>query len=84
MKERQVNLPTIGLIAGTRAILGVGVGLLLAGKLTTEQRKACGWALLTFGALSTIPLAAIVLGKPTKEEEPTVSFRRNRRAMSTP
>ena len=25
MKEKQVSLPTIGLIAGTRVVLGVGV-----------------------------------------------------------
>jgi hypothetical protein len=62
MRERQVTLPTIGLIAGTRVALGAGVGLLLAGRLTPEQRRAAGWALLAVGALTTIPLAAEVLG----------------------
>jgi len=62
MRERQVTLPTIGLIAGTRVALGAGIGLLLAGRLTPEQRRAAGWALLAVGALTTIPLAVEVLG----------------------
>jgi hypothetical protein len=62
MKERQVSLPTIALIAGTRLALGVGIGLLLANRLTPEQRCAVGWMLFGLGALSTIPLAAEVLG----------------------
>ncbi len=62
MTERQVSLPTIALIAGTRMALGVGIGLLLAGRLSPEQRRAAGWALLTVGALTTVPLVAQVLG----------------------
>jgi hypothetical protein len=62
MKERQLTLPTIMLIAGTRVALGVGLGLLLADRLTAEQRRSAGWALLAVGALTTIPLAAEVLG----------------------
>jgi hypothetical protein len=38
MLERQVSLPTIGLIAGTR----VALGLLLADRFTDEQRRAAG------------------------------------------
>lgn len=62
MIERRVTLPELGLIAGTRFALGIGAGLLLAGRLDDGQRRAAGWALLAFGALSTIPLAAEVLG----------------------
>jgi hypothetical protein len=62
MRERQITLPTIGLIAGTRVALGLGLGLLLANRLTAEQRKAAGWGLLAVGALTTIPLALEVLG----------------------
>ncbi len=63
MRETHVTLPELALIAGTRAALGVGVGLLLADRLPTEQRRAIGWTLLLFGAVSTIPLAFEVLGK---------------------
>ena len=54
MRARQVTFPTIALIAGTRAALGIGLGLLLASRLSPEQRRAAGWALFAVGALSTI------------------------------
>ncbi len=63
MKERGLTLPEIALIGGTRVALGVGIGLLLAHKLTGEKRRAVGWTLFLVGAVSTIPLALNVLGK---------------------
>jgi hypothetical protein len=62
MRETQVTLPELGLIAGTRVALGVGLGLLLAGRLSEDQRRAAGWALLLVGAATTVPLAFEVLG----------------------
>jgi hypothetical protein len=50
-------LPVLGLIAGTRSVLGVGLGLLLSAKVPKARRAAIGWALAAVGALSTIPLA---------------------------
>ena len=61
LKERKVTIPELFLIGGTRAALGVGVGLLLKDKLSKDQRKAAGLALVLVGALSTIPLAIEVL-----------------------
>jgi hypothetical protein len=61
MLTRTVTLPEIALIAGTRAALGGGLGLLLADRLSAEQRRAVGWTLLTVGVLSTFPLAAHVI-----------------------
>ena len=63
MKERILTIPDLILIAGTRVALGVGIGLLLADKLTNNERRAAGWALMGVGALSTVPLAMNVLGK---------------------
>jgi hypothetical protein len=40
MKQHEVTVPQIGLIAGTRAMLGAGIALLLSEKLTDEQRRA--------------------------------------------
>jgi hypothetical protein len=57
-----VTLPELALIAGTRAALGAGLGLLLADRFSEEQRKGVGWTLVAIGALSTIPLAFEVLG----------------------
>lgn len=61
MIRRTLTLPELGLIAGTRAALGAGLGLLLADRLKREQRRAVGWTLLAVGVLSTIPLAAQVI-----------------------
>lgn len=63
MTTRTITLPELALIAGTRAALGMGLGLLLAGRFRDEQRMAVGWTLLLFGALSTVPLAIEVLGR---------------------
>jgi hypothetical protein len=63
MKERILTIPELILIAGTRVALGVGIGLLLADKLTDNERRAAGWALVAVGALTTVPLAMNILGK---------------------
>ena len=63
MKKAELTLPEIALIAGTRGMLGAGVGLLLADRLNDDQRKAVGWTLSIIGAISTIPLAIDVLSK---------------------
>ena len=62
MKKHEVTIPQIGLMAGTRAMLGAGVALLISEKLTSEQRQAIGWTLVAVGAITTIPLALQLLG----------------------
>ena len=64
MKERKLTLPVVALIAGTRGMLGAGLDLLLAGRLSNDQRRAVGWTLALVGAVTTIPLAMLVLGQP--------------------
>ena len=66
MKERVVSLPEIALIASTRGMLGAGIGLLLAGKLNNDQRRAAGWALVIVGAVTTIPLVMNLFGHEDK------------------
>jgi hypothetical protein len=63
MKKAELALSEIALIGGTRVLLGAGIALLLADRLGREQRRAVGWTLFLVGAISTIPLAADVLGK---------------------
>ena len=63
MKKAELTLPEIGVIAGTRGMLGAGLGLLLADKLNDDQRRAIGWTLVLIGAISTVPLAINVLSK---------------------
>jgi hypothetical protein len=62
MRETRITVPELILVAGTRALLGAGLGLLLANRLSDDQRRAVGWTLFLVGALSTIPLAFEVFG----------------------
>ena len=88
MLDRRINLPTLALIGGTRVALGVGIGMLLGNRMTSEQRQACGWALFAVGAVTTIPLALEVLGgekissHEEHEEEPAASDRRRHRVAA--
>lgn len=61
MSEHEIPVPTIAMIAGTRVALGAGIGLLLSNRLSWDGRRAAGWALTTFGVLTTIPLVATVI-----------------------
>ena len=63
MKKSALTLPEIVLIAGTRVVAGVGIGLLLADMIKEDKRKNIGWSLFLIGAVSTIPLAIDVLSK---------------------
>jgi len=65
MTTKTVTLPELALIAGTRMALGAGIGLLLADRVSDEQRRGVGWTLALLGGLTTIPLAFEVLGKPS-------------------
>jgi hypothetical protein len=55
MKELILNVPTFAFVVGTRAALGVGVGLLLAERLSASRRRAIGGALVAIGAATTVP-----------------------------
>ena len=63
MIEPKLTIADIILIAGTRIVLGAGIGLLLSSRLNNDQRKAAGLALALVGGLTTIPLAIGVTGK---------------------
>jgi hypothetical protein len=63
MKTIRLTFPELGLVAGTRGMLGAGIALLLADRLSLDQRKAVGWTLFLVGALSSIPLGIELLGK---------------------
>jgi hypothetical protein len=63
MIQRSLTLPQIGLIAGTRVALGIGIGLLIANRLNEDQRKGAGFALIAVGVATTIPLAMSIIGQ---------------------
>lgn len=63
MKHASLAFPEIGFLAATRAAGGAGLALLLGDRLKPGRRRAVGWTLLAIGVLTTIPLAADIIGK---------------------
>jgi len=63
MRRISLRVPEIGFIAGTRAALGAGIGLLLADKLNRRQRRKVGRVLLAIGAVTTAPIVVKVIRK---------------------
>jgi hypothetical protein len=68
MRRTSLSIPEIAIIAGTRGMLGAGVGLLLANRLSSEQRRAVGWTLFAIGALSTIPIGVQLFQSLSEDE----------------
>jgi len=73
MRRANLSVPELVLLVGTRVALGVGVGLLISGKMDRSARRAAGVALLAVGVVTTFPLAAQVLCS-RKEEETDAAF----------
>ncbi len=63
MKKLDLNLPTFGFIVATRAVLGMGIGLLLSTRLSPRQRRRLGLGLLATGLATTVPAAWAVFGQ---------------------
>jgi len=55
-KKVTLGMPELGLIAMTRGMLGVGIGLLLGEALDKRTARGVGIALLAVGVLTTVPL----------------------------
>lgn len=56
-KKKKIPVPLIGVVAGTRGMLGAGAALLFLSEMKRNKRRKLGWFLFLTGALSTIPLA---------------------------
>ena len=61
MDTLHLKLPTFGFVVATRALLGVGIGLLLSERLSADRRRAVGLTLVGIGAVTTVPALAAVL-----------------------
>lgn len=69
MKSRDVSTLQLILIAGTRVMLGIGAGLLIAGALEDDNRKLLGRVLLGAGIASTFPIArSVFMESPERTE----------------
>ena len=63
MRTTTLTFPELILIAATRGLLGAGIALLIAKRLTEEQRETAGTILTAIGLLTTVPLALEAFGK---------------------
>ena len=63
MITTELRLPELALVAGTRGLLGAGIGLLLAARLSDARRRDIGWTLVAVGILTTLPLALMVFDR---------------------
>ena len=57
MRTITLPLPQFGFVVATRALLGAGVGLLLASRLAPQHRRTLGLGLVALGAVTTVPAA---------------------------
>ena len=62
-KKVTLALPELGLIAMTRGMFGVGIGLLLSEVLDKRTARGVGIALAAVGVLTTVPLLLRVRGE---------------------
>jgi hypothetical protein len=65
MKNVTLPLPELFGIAATRGMLGAGLALMLADRLSERTRRMLGIALMTIGVLTTAPFAMDVLKNRT-------------------
>ena len=75
MKTTTLPLPVLGLIAATRGMLGAGIALLVAERMTPEQRAKVGRILFGIGVASTIPLVATVIRNQRTAVRPASDWR---------
>ncbi len=68
MHIRQLSLPQLLFVLGTRVALGAGLAFLISGRLSNRQRRILGTTLIGIGAVTTVPAAMMVWGK--SEEAP--------------
>ena len=64
-----VTFPELALLAATRGMIGAGVGLLFANRLSRKSRRAVGLPLFIIGALSTIPIALHLFNREQPDRE---------------
>jgi len=72
VKKLILNVPTLAFIAGTRGLLGVGIGLLASQRLPESRRKAVGMTLAVIGAAATVPAVIAILRARTEAERPAI------------
>ena len=75
MRQTTLRVPDLILLVGTRVALGIGIGLLVAGRLDARARKAAAIPLLAMGILSTVPIVWNVRSSLSQPGDGARSFR---------
>ena len=60
MTRLDLSLPELLFIAGTRAALGVGIGMLASLRIRRARRRTLGIGLVTFGGIATLPAVLLL------------------------
>ena len=60
MKSVVLPIPQLAFVVATRAMLGAGIGLLVAGLLPAAKRRALGRTLIAVGAATTVPAVLLI------------------------
>jgi hypothetical protein len=63
VNEIRLSRPEPAFIIAARTLLGAEIALLLADRLSAEQRKAVGSTLALVGLVTTIPAAWAIFGR---------------------
>lgn len=74
MTHVDLSIPALLFIVGTRAALGVGIGLLVSQRIPRAQRRVVGLGLVAFGVLATVPAAVAVARGRTKLRASTAAY----------
>ena len=63
MRDVNLSVPEMIFVALTRGMAGAGIGLLAADLVRPDARKPVGWTLIAIGAITTLPIAATLIGR---------------------
>ena len=74
MRDRNLTVPELMFVVGTRAALAAGVALLVAGRFSDKQRRMIGATLVAVGAVTTVPALMAVIG--TRDREASAAAKR--------
>ena len=70
------DLPVTSIVAVTQTAVGCGLGLLLAGKMDAKAQRNTAIALLSLGAVSTLPMVVDFFTKRINRPESARGMRR--------
>ena len=73
MKRVDLPLPLFGFAVATRVALGVGIGLLIGGRLRRTARTRVGAALVALGAVTTVPVMLAVFRPRNTDKRKVIS-----------